>query len=99
MYQFVQRVFYHFLLFLLPVGLLNIFRVPSSVQQQLLPCENNNNNNNNEINAYNNNNNKILGTQSKSAAYQHSLGGVGPLVYMMYELSGGGYTIRKYMKV
>ena len=78
---------------------LHIFRVPSSVQQQLLPCEdNNNNNNNNKINAYKNNNNKILGTQSKSAAYQDSLGRVGPLVYTMYELSGGGYTIRTYIK-
>ena len=86
----------------IPVGLSHIFRVTSSVQQQLLPCEDNNNdnnnNNNNKINAHNNNShNKILGTQSKSAACRGSLGGVGPLVCTMYELSGGGYTtsIRK----
>ena len=78
-------MFSHFLLFHIPVGLLLIFRVPSSVQQQLLPCEDNynNNNNNSKINAVNNNNNKILGTQSKSAAFQDSLGGVGPLVYII----------------
>ena len=77
-------MFSHFLLFHIPVGLLLIFRVPSSVQQQLLPCEDNynNNNNNSKINAVNNNNNKSLGTQSKSAAFQDSLGGVGPLVHM-----------------
>ena len=99
-------MFYHLLLnFHIPVGLVHIFRVPSSVQQQqLLPCEddnNNNNNNNNKINAYNNN--KTLGTQSKSAACQDSLGGVGPLVFVysyntMYELSGGRYCCCLHIK-
>ena len=81
-------MFYHFRLFLIPVGLQYISHVPSSVQQ--LPCKDNSNiinNKNNKVNAYNDNNN-IPDTQSKSTANDDSLGGF-VLVRDTNSLAGG----------